>query len=327
MRARLLLVLTVAILAVRPASAVPPHPPTSGLRVHEWGVWKVREGQIQHLADLARESPAFVRRATARAESPGGTLSRKPVVYVYADRPTELTVRVGFTGGNAWLFYPGVSMEPGSSRPGCLGVGGGPALRDRAAVRPCEPPDHLRWSVRAVPRGGAALPEVARGHFWNHLRSVPSATLEAPDGSAEKFLFYDGPVAFRTAYRARRDDRSVTIERLGDAGASEMIVANGDRWVAASGLAPGLAARVGIDRPWPVQPHDVRTEIRERLRAAGLSAHEADSLVRTWQPEIEAEGLRAFWLLPRAEYDALLPIEISPPPTDLVRVGLVIEQL
>jgi hypothetical protein len=320
--------LAIAVGAAAPATAVPTPPPPPGPRVHEWGVWKIHEGRIEHLADLARESPTFVRRATPRAVSPGGMLSRKPIVYVYADRPTDLTVRVGFTGGTPWLFFPGVTMEPGRL-PSCVDferAGRGP-VRDRAMAAPCEPADHLRWRVRATPRGGAALPEAPRGHFWHHLRSVPAATLQAPDGSAEKFLFYDGPVGFRTAYRSRVVGGALTIERLGEAGDSEVIVANGDRWVAASGLAPGLAARVRLDRDGAAQPHDVRTEIRRRLRAAGLSAHEADSLVRTWQPEIDAPGLRAFWLVPRAQYDALLPIEVSPAPSEIVRVGLVIERI
>jgi hypothetical protein len=35
----------------------------------------------------------------------------------------------------------------------------------------------------------------------------------------------------------------------------------------------------------------------------------------------------AFWLLSRAEYDTLLPIDIAPRPREIVRVGLVIEDL
>ena len=42
-------------------------------------------------------------------------------------------------------------------------------------------------------------------------------------------------------------------------------------------------------------------------------------------PEIDAEGLKAFWLVSRADYDGLLPIEITPAPREMVRVGLVIE--
>ena len=58
-----------------------------------------------------------------------------------------------------------------------------------------------------------------------------------------------------------------------------------------------------------------------------MSAAEARSLVNTWRPEIDAPNLRSFWLLTRAEYDELLPIRITPAPSELRRVGLVIEDL
>lgn len=300
-------------------------PLATDLRVHEWGVWKIRDGEVAHLADLQRESPAFVHRTRPSGWAGGGAVARKPVVYVYASRPLAVDVEVSFRGGGPWLHYPAAAPL------GCGDSGGarGPVRRDlpfaRAAL--CEPTG-LRFQVHAVPGANVPLAPVPPGHFWSNLRAVPASTLLAPDGSAERFLFYDGPVSFPPAFRRGRGAHGeTTFAKVGPFGQSPLIVAWGDRWVSVPPMRVG--AGVGIDRtrPWPVPARPIADEIDARLRAAGLSAAEARSLVDTWRPEIEAPGLRAFWPLTRPEYDALLPIRIAPTPRDLVRVGLVIEDL
>jgi hypothetical protein len=305
-----------------PVSALPP----ADVRVHEWGVWKIEEGRLAHLDDLRRESPPFVRQAMGPTVAPGGTLSRKPVVYVYADRPVDLDVRVRFTGGNAWLFFPGIDRE-GERLPLCAG-GGALSLRDRAMAAPCETLGRLHWRVRAEPDADpSSLPPVDRGHFWNRMRDVPSAVLRAADGTREKFLFYDGPVAFPAAFAVRREPGAVRLERTGVSGASDVVLSKDGRWVSVSGLRAGLAALTHTDRVWPLPAAPLAVELSRRLHSAGLTDAEARALVETWRPEIEAPGLRAFWLLPRADYDALLPLEVSPAPREVVRVGLVIQTL
>lgn len=314
------LLLLAALLVLAPAAGADVMAPVADLRVHEWGVWKVRQGEVTHLADLRRESPSFVRQTQPTVGwGNGGMISRKPVVYVYASQPMDLDVEVAFRGGGPWLFYPATLPVPCRES----------ARRDlpfgRAAPMGCEP-DRLHWRVRAgVP---AALPAVSPAHFWSRLREVPSSTLVAHDGTAEKFLFYDGPVTFPAAFRVGRGSLGQpTFQRVGPSGQTPLIVAWGSRWVPVPAM--GIGAGLGIDtvNPWPVPPRSVAAELTARLLAEGLSPAEARSLVETWRPEIDAPGLRAFWLLTRPEYDSLLPIRITPAPRELVRVGLVIEDL
>ncbi|MBI2894999.1 MAG: hypothetical protein HYY06_15700 [Deltaproteobacteria bacterium] len=291
-------------------------PVSADLRIHEWGVWKIRRGEVAHLADLRRESPPFVRQTLPGGWAGGGAVARKPVVFVYTDRPVEVAVEVRFPGGRPWLYYPSVDLEAR-----------GPVRSNLAGLGLMAPHDRLSWRVRAVPgRHSTVLPPVAAGHFWNRIRQVPSATLLAPDGTAERFLFYDGPVAFPIAYRVRHLGPDAVLEHPGPTGQTGLVVALGDRWVPVPAMRPGAA--VGISRiGWRRPPRPITTEIASRLVAAGLSRAEARSLVETWRPEIDSPRLRAFWLLTRVEYDALLPITIAPRPSELVRVGLVIEDL
>jgi hypothetical protein len=52
----------------------------------------------------------------------------------------------------------------------------------------------------------------------------------------------------------------------------------------------------------------------------GLYPKEAEAMVRTWEDSWFEEGFRVFYLLPRQQTDAVLPLEITPKPTELVRV-------
>jgi hypothetical protein len=57
------------------------------------------------------------------------------------------------------------------------------------------------------------------------------------------------------------------------------------------------------------------------LAKCGLTEAEARSMVETWwHSYFESPGLRVFWVLPRQKTDQLLPLEVTPAPTELVRV-------
>ena len=49
--------------------------------------------------------------------------------------------------------------------------------------------------------------------------------------------------------------------------------------------------------------------------------------MNTWAPELNENERHLIYLLERAEYDRMLPITITPEPTELVRVGMVISDL
>ncbi|MEP7336138.1 MAG: hypothetical protein ABI977_00105, partial [Acidobacteriota bacterium] len=47
---------------------------------------------------------------------------------------------------------------------------------------------------------------------------------------------------------------------------------------------------------------------------------EATAMVKTWRDSWFEEGLRVFYIVPRKTTDAILPITITPAPTELARV-------
>ena len=71
----------------------------------------------------------------------------------------------------------------------------------------------------------------------------------------------------------------------------------------------------------------LQEELLNPLTRAGLSKAEAEALLTIWIPELLKPGLRLVYVLPRAEYDRLLPIRFTPQPEELQRVGLVVQEI
>ncbi len=64
-----------------------------------------------------------------------------------------------------------------------------------------------------------------------------------------------------------------------------------------------------------------------RSHAAGLTDAEAAGLVDCWRPQLfHTAGRRFLLLMTAADHDALCPIRIDPPPTEQVRVGVVLTE-
>jgi hypothetical protein len=62
-------------------------------------------------------------------------------------------------------------------------------------------------------------------------------------------------------------------------------------------------------------------EVQKVLVGEGLYEDEARAMVRTWSESwFASEGTRVLYVVPRATTDALLPITMTPAPTELVRV-------
>lgn len=317
-------------------------PATQRLVAHEWGVWLIRRGAVAHLDALAAESPPFVIR-TSRPGIPipppnqpnppnqpppigpvpphdPPVVARKPVLFLYANSPMNVRVDVGFQGGSPWLFYPFARESQPHPSQGALS-----------------------WNLRVLPRRSRVpVPAVASGHWWNDLRRVGASPVIAeppggvrrevpardlrvapePASSAERFVFYDGPVAFRPAFRIQRSGAGAEIATLSTE--TEVWLVGADGRFVHHQVQQGSGLR-------PVQGGDaaaLRRNLEAAARRRGLSAAETRSLLETWRDELfRPGGARAVYFLPRAQYDAMLPLRIAPEPAETVRVGLVIEEL
>lgn len=276
-------------------------PPPLQLTAHEWGVWKIENGRVT-IDDLAAESPQFVYRTPAAPQQPVPQITiqnatvRKPVLFLRANRTIDdLRVDVRFVGGRPWLFFPEGEVR-------------GNRLSFRGRLENIPDPQRL------VTRRGIHQP-FPRGHWWQHLRNAGGDTFTSNTNGAEKFIFYDGPVRFRAPVVVRGDD---------------LRTRRGERrvWVVDDGeyvesVATSSALRETLRGP----VSDLRGRLDDQLQRAGLNSSESASLLGTWEPELNDAAPHLIYILTRAEYDRMLPITISPTPTELVRVGVVISDL
>lgn len=287
--------------------------PRGGLVVQEWGVWLVDRGAVT-IDDLARESPSFVHRtrgvppsATSRPgpgprppviDRPPPT-ARKPVLFFHPDVQMRVRVQVGFRNGGPWLYFPGGVEAPFAGHP------------------------DLVFQGTVAPNGRGPLQRVARGHFFEHLREASDSVFLADGGEAEAFVFYDGPSEIARPSVARVGD-AVTV-RSAD-GTSVFVVASG-RFVEIAG-APVATVRLPEVARTGTELRALEATIERQLSARGLRRPETTALLRTWRGELfESDAPRVISLPSRAAYDEALPIEITPRPSSLTRVGVVIERL
>ena len=211
-------------------------------------------------------------------------------------------------------------------------------------------PERLAWMVPPAVR---ADPKFA---WWERLRRVPCSWVSSR-GESDRFLYYDGPTT-------RTSPVVVTVGRIGlhlrmipqpPPYASEMQqprcwvnttfdpVATPERQAERRGMwliiAPDLSATGHVVNV-PKMPGDwnpsapplvgeaaVAAALRGLLTDAGLNGGEADGLVDCWRPQFfRTPGERFVMVMRTSDYDALCPIRVDPPPTEMVRVGLVLTE-
>ena len=323
--ARFIAVLTAAAIALavpRTGAAQPLHPqhhiqrdlreavPAARVTAHEWGVFVLEQGQLVHLQEIAAELPPFVHRGNGPlggALPPpvirpgGGTLARKPVLFLYADAPVDVRVEVGFAGGAPWFHYPAGHRVAAGLAAGAPG---------------------LVWDVRIEPHARVPFAPAPPGHFWEDLRRGGGRTVVAADGTAEAFIFYDGPVDFQRPFLIGRHGTGAAVTPS----SSERTIFIVDR---------GMYAESDVDpRSWTASPRGtgdawmLRARLDAELRARGLTPGESASLLDTWRDDLFTDPRpRAIYFVPRDMYDRMLPIRITPEPVELVRVGLVIHRM
>lgn len=150
---------------------------------------------------------------------------------------------------------------------------------------------------------------------------------------AEKYLFYRGVGHLDAPIVIRKEAASLTVslrdeERFLDALPRMWIVhVSADGRLAYRSIQADRQRSVTATLPVASDTASselvaLRRELKAALTAEGLYEDEADAMLATWQLSyFDSEGLRVFFVLPRAWTDAQLPLWISIP-ADITRVML-----
>jgi hypothetical protein len=78
--------------------------------------------------------------------------------------------------------------------------------------------------------------------------------------------------------------------------------------------------QVTLARPTAGTIDELRADLEAMLKADGLYAREARAMVDTWRDSWFEEGVRIFYILPKASIDERLPLTITGAPVSVTRV-------
>jgi hypothetical protein len=270
--------------------------------VHEWGTFTAIAGQdgrpVQWLPLSGSDDlPCFVHRA--RGIPPKSALwttvrMETPVLYFYGATRSRLSVDVRFPLGLVTEYFPSAKTRGGS----------------------------ISWpDVRVVPGSNVALPiEEGSSHYYaaRHADAAPVRV----GAQTERFLFYRGAGSFPLPISAiGTADEDVKLENLGGEPLGFAIVFERRGELVGYRIVRQWSGSTVVQRPSPGGSlASLRADLERELAAQGLFPREAAAMVETWRDSWFEEGARVFYLIPQRSVDAILPLRITPAPSETVRV-------
>lgn len=310
------------------------------LVVHEWGTFTSIAGKKGTAIDWrplngASDLPSFVYKEgdekgfrgtyDARLDGKDSKLVKvrmeTPVIYFYAEKEMEVDVTVSFPRGEITEWYPQASVVnkyAGNNQSSKFSSN----LINWGTIKllPNETPDYLR--------------EVAYSHYYpaRETDAVPIQVCSADKTriEKEKFLFYRGVGDFELPLKVMLNGEKIALEAVKspyglasneDRTLTNLIVFENRGGKIGYEFVSSVAGETTVERP-PLTKNltQVFDELEKILVGQGLYEKEAKAMLETWKDSWFEEGLRIFYVLPRAATDEILPVTIKPTPGKLVRV-------
>jgi hypothetical protein len=138
----------------------------------------------------------------------------------------------------------------------------------------------------------------------------------------EKFLFYRGVGMFPPPISAKVDAAGTAVvwsspnQAIGD-----VILFENRSGAVSYSVQHASSGRLTLDPPILDDEATAPThELVTILMANGLYRKEAEAMVATWSDSWFEEGVRLFYIVPRAAVDAIVPLTITPAPAEIARV-------
>jgi hypothetical protein len=287
----------------------------SDLVTHEWGTFTSVAGKhgepvawapLNGPADL----PCFVERlGTENLKAFAGLVRMEtPVLYFYTPRPVTLSVHVDFPKGWITEWYPQADK-----------IGKGDSLHSPGyGYRNGQ----IEWkSVQVLPGQDLAFPGSKGASHYYAARDTDAAPLRI-GSQQEKLIFYRGIGSFQAPlWPTYAADGKIEIRNVGDQPIALAIVFENRGTQLGYRLVRNVQDVVSVDPP---ELTGNLTQLRQQMAAElvefGLYKKEALAMVETWHDSWFEEGTRIFYIYPRAQVDAELPLKIQPAPAEIARV-------
>jgi hypothetical protein len=319
------------------------------LAVHEWGVFTVfndvKYANINRQAEWSGLPDTFYRQFPKQRIKWMPAVWDKPIVYFYSKRSAmNVNLKVKFADGGAPVVWWPCASEPvnnsgnqydavprfdslhwdlwlGDRVPASQGISflsnGSQWAQPRLADLPAESwLNSARLSTASlVTTGGSGI----GGRRPFNSRPFNSQT------ETERFVFYDGLVPAPDFLRCGEiAESSATLKNTSAFDMPHVYVIDRRKGTMSAGTAvlpAGHKLRIELAA---ADAGTVEKSLRADLLHAGLFEPEADALMKIWHKGFfENTGVVAFYVIPQAQYDRMLPMEIDPRPArSPVRVGI-----
>jgi hypothetical protein len=302
------LVMTVAAAGASRQAHVPTGP--DGFVAHEWGTFTSVAGEDGRAVQWLPQSgptdlPDFVGRIDCRLKSglAGTVRMETPVIYFYAPREMQVSVGVQFRQGVITEWFP----RPVAPSEATINA----ALRGQIA-----------WTnVQVIPNAQQAFRVESTPNHYYVARNTDAAPLQV-GAEQERFLFYRGVGRVPPPIDASvtGDGQLAVSHSRGEALGDVMLFENRDGAMAYRSASIS-AARVVFN---PLEPEGEsgtpHLQLQKLLVAHGLYEKEARAMIESWRGSWFEQGTRLFYIVSNEAVDAILPLQISPRPTQLSRV-------
>jgi hypothetical protein len=294
------------------------------LVAHEWGTFTSIAGNsgtaVQWYPWSApSDLPNFVEHLQAREFklNLAGTIRMEtPVLYFYSPTDATVSVHVSFSKGLITEWYPHATrFAPNSNN-----------LRNVSTAQQRQSEGSVAWEgVALTPshEGRLARERGENRYYAARLTNSTPLQVSSPRGTQhEKFLFYRGvsSEASPIAVKGLADGRVEVTNLAGDSITHMFLFERRGASVGVRSIT-GVGAQVEIPAPELNGTAEMASEqILAALMDQGLYPDEARAMLETWKDSWFEEGSRLIYLVPQTFVDRVLPLSISPEPTQTTRV-------
>jgi hypothetical protein len=237
-----------------------------------------------------------------------------PVIYFYVPRETTISVNVSFAKGLITEWYPhsasAAAIDPRKDFSLFLMQGQGA----------------ISWnSVHIEPGGATDFPRDSTKNHYYAARETSSAPIRVGTRSGdqhERFLFYRGVSALAPPISAGlSDDGTVLVQSLVQEEVPDVILFERRGNKVGYRILDPLRDQASLVPPaLEGSLPALFSDLEGILISQGLHADEAHAMLETWKTSWFEEGSRLFYIVPRNFVDSVLPLSVSPVPTEITRV-------
>src|SRR5437660_6058612 len=285
----------------------------NNLVVHEWGTftsiagkdgvaleWRPLNGppDLPKFVHTIQEGDRGLRNAP-KADLTAAVRMETPVIYFYSDNQMDVSLKVDFPKGKITEWYPQARL---------VSTG-------------------INWGrFKVMPGAPLNLPaEYSASHYFA-ARETDSAPVQVcstdgKPGQQEKFLFYRGVGTFDLPLSVKLDGDKLLLKNLSKSEIARLIIFENRGGKIGYRVLNAFTGETTSERPILDGNLELLiSDLKQTLVASGLYEKEADAMIKTWRTSWFEEGMRVFYVLPRAITDTVLPIDIDPKPAQMVRV-------